>query len=60
MAIGKVVAHLCLTLIIKELKISVEQDRVVTTLNIIFSVVEVQDFRKHTDHFRDICEIYIK
>ena len=28
-------AHLCLTLIIKELKISVEQYRVVTTLNII-------------------------
>jgi hypothetical protein len=28
-------AHLCLTLIIKELKISVEQDRVVTTLNLI-------------------------
>jgi hypothetical protein len=34
-AIGKVAAHLCLTLIIKELKSSVEQDRVVTTLNII-------------------------
>ena len=29
------VAHLCLALIIEELKISVEQDRVVTTLNII-------------------------
>ena len=28
-------AHLCLTLSIKELKISVEHDRVVTTLNII-------------------------
>jgi hypothetical protein len=45
MAIGKVVAHFCLTLIIKELKISVEHDRVVTTLkyrqtlNVIFSVV---------------------
>jgi hypothetical protein len=39
-AVGKVAAHLCLTLIIKELKISVEQDRVVTTLNIIFSVVK--------------------
>ena len=38
-AVGKVAAHLCLTLIIKELKISVEHDRVVTTLNIIFSVV---------------------
>ena len=38
-AIRKVEAHLCLTLIIKELKISVELDRVVTTLNIIFSVV---------------------
>jgi hypothetical protein len=33
--VGKVAAHLCLTLIIKELKISVWQDRVVTTLNII-------------------------
>ena len=33
--VGKVAAHLCLTLIIKELKINVEQDRVVTTLNII-------------------------
>jgi hypothetical protein len=28
--VGKVAVHLCLTLIIKELKISVEQDRVVT------------------------------
>jgi hypothetical protein len=35
MTVGKVVAHLCLTLITKELKISVELDRVVTTLNII-------------------------
>ena len=35
MAVGKMEAHLCLTLIIKGLKISVEQDRVVTTLNII-------------------------
>jgi hypothetical protein len=34
-AVGKVVAHLCLTLIVKELKISVEHGRVVTTLNII-------------------------
>ena len=34
-AIGKVTMHLCLTLIIKELIISVEHDRVVTTLNII-------------------------
>jgi hypothetical protein len=33
MVIWKVVAHLCLTLIIKELKFSVEHDRVVTTLN---------------------------
>ena len=36
---GKVAMHSCLTLNIKELKISVEQDRVVITLNIIFSVV---------------------
>jgi hypothetical protein len=35
MAIRKVVTHLYLTLIIKELKFSVEHDRVVTTLNII-------------------------
>ena len=34
-AVGKVAAHLCLTLIVKELKISVEQGRVVTTLNMI-------------------------
>ena len=34
-AVGKVAAHLCLTLIIEELRISVEHDRVVTTLNII-------------------------
>jgi hypothetical protein len=33
--VGKVTAHLCLTLIVKELKISVEHGRVVTTLNII-------------------------
>jgi hypothetical protein len=37
--VGKVAAHLCLTLIIKELKISVEHDRAITTLTIIFSVV---------------------
>ena len=35
MVVGKMVAHLCLTLIIKELKSSVEHDRVVTTLNTI-------------------------
>ena len=34
-AVGKVAAHLCLTLILKELRISVEQGKVVTTLNII-------------------------
>jgi hypothetical protein len=33
--VWEVAAHLCLTLIIKDLKISVEQDRMVTTLNII-------------------------
>jgi hypothetical protein len=33
-AVGKVAAHLCLALIIKELKINVEYDKVVTTLNI--------------------------
>ena len=35
LVVGKVVVHLCLTLIIKELKFSVEHDRVVTTLNTI-------------------------
>ena len=35
MVVGKVVAHLCLTIIINELKSSVEQSRVVKTLNII-------------------------
>jgi hypothetical protein len=34
-AVGKVAAHLCLTLIVKELKVSVEQGRMVTTLNLI-------------------------
>jgi hypothetical protein len=34
MVVEKVVAHLCLTLLIK-LKFSVEHDRVVTTLNLI-------------------------
>ena len=38
-AVGKVAVHLCLTLVIKELKIIVEQYRVVTTLNIIFNVL---------------------
>ena len=37
-AVGKVAAHLCLTLIVRELKINVEQGRVITTLNILFSV----------------------
>ena len=35
MSIGKVSTHLCLTLIVKELKIYVEQGRVVTTSNLI-------------------------
>ena len=35
MAVGKVATHLCLILIIKELKISGEQDRVVIKLYII-------------------------
>jgi hypothetical protein len=34
-AVEKVAAHLCLKIIVKELKISVEQGKVVTTLNII-------------------------
>jgi hypothetical protein len=35
MVVGKVVVHLCLALIIKELKFSVEHVGVVTTLNTI-------------------------
>ena len=35
MVVRKVVAHLCLILIIKQLKFSVDHDRVVTTLNTI-------------------------
>ena len=35
MVVGLVAVHLCLTLIIKELKFYVEHDRVVTTLNTI-------------------------
>ena len=38
MALGKIVAHLYLTPIVKKSKINVEQGRVVTTLNILFSV----------------------
>ena len=33
--VGKVATHLCQTLIVKELKITVKQCRVVTTLNLI-------------------------
>ena len=33
--VGKLASQLCLTLIVKELKINVEQGRVVTTLNTI-------------------------
>jgi len=39
--IGKVVAYLCITLIVKKLKISVEQGRVVTTLNIIIVTLSI-------------------
>jgi hypothetical protein len=34
-AIGTVATHLCLALTVKELKINVEQDKMVTTLNTI-------------------------
>ena len=39
--VRKLLEHLCLTLLIKELKISVEHGNMVTTLNIIFSIVSV-------------------
>ena len=35
MVVGKVAVHLCLALIIKNLKFSVEHSRVITTLNLI-------------------------
>jgi hypothetical protein len=35
MAVGKVAVRLCLPIIIKESKINIEQDKVVTTLNYI-------------------------
>ena len=35
MVVGEVVAYLCRTLSIKEMKFSVEHDRMVTTLNTI-------------------------
>jgi hypothetical protein len=41
--VGKVAAHLCLTLIVKELKINVEHGRMVTTLNILCGVVIIND-----------------
>ena len=52
MAVGKVAAQLCLTLIVKELKISVERSRVVITLNTLFSVVTC-------DHDRYFLRFYI-
>ena len=47
-AVGKVAAHLCLTLIIKELRISVDHIRVVTTkynqtLNILWVWVLIRE-----------------
>ena len=39
MVVGKVAAHICLIMIVKELKINVEHGRVVTTLNIVFNVI---------------------
>jgi hypothetical protein len=41
MVVGKVVAQLCLTLIIKGVKFSVEHDRVVTTLNTINQILNI-------------------
>jgi hypothetical protein len=46
--IGKVTAQLCLTLLSKELKINVDHDRMVTTLNMIFCVVCRNCFKKKT------------
>ena len=60
MAIGKVAAHLCLALIVKELKINVAHGRVVTTLNIIFCVVDslvecyTQVYDMEAIYFRDL------
>jgi hypothetical protein len=70
MVLGKVVAYLCLALIITKLKFSVKHDRVVTTLNIIFSVVKVKHIKdacykklvwaiKSTLHVDEICNVCI-
>ena len=40
-AVGKVAVHLCLTLIVKKLKISVEQNKVVTISNTGFFFLNV-------------------
>ena len=50
-AIWKVAAHLCLTLIVKELKISVEDGRVVTTLN----VIKNHSTPNNEHNWRDLC-----
>ena len=55
MAVGKASAHLCLTIIIKELKINVEQGRVINnikyyqTINIFFTIVFL--LKKRIVHF---------
>ena len=36
-ALGKIATYICLTLVVKELKMSVDQGRVVTTLNTVYS-----------------------
>ena len=71
-AVGKVAAHLCLTLNVKKLKISVENGRVVTTLNMIFCVASLnqsigsmyEDLRLHclepTQHSWVLDPNYIK
>ena len=37
----EIATHLCLTLIIKELRVSIEQGQVITTQNILFNIVLV-------------------
>jgi hypothetical protein len=48
-AVGKVASHLCLTIIVKELKIGVEHGGVVITLNILFNVASLD---------RSLCTMY--
>ena len=56
-AVGKAPTHLCLTLIVKELKINAEHSRMVTTLNILFSVLLLTNSIVSTINGRDTLTV---